>query len=135
MIRTIKKILGPILREKKFTGVFPHFFRQRNGHIDLLTIQFSRYGGGFVVEVSYVDKERNNIYVFKDLQPEKLRVSHSIDRLRLGSMPQQGISDHWFKYDKKISLSPNTILESVAKEVVPFLENQAEEWWRSKYIS
>ncbi|MFC1617661.1 DUF4304 domain-containing protein [Patescibacteria group bacterium] len=135
MDSAIKKILVPILREKNFKGTFPHFFREINGHIDLLTFQFNRYGGSFVVEISYADNKRKNVYIHKDLPPGKLRSNQTTDRLRLGSKPQQGKSDHWFQYDKKNFFSRGNIFENVAKEVIPFLEDQAEEWWRSKYIS
>lgn len=122
----IKRILVPILKEKKFKGTFPHFFREMNGHVDLSTFQFNKYGGSFVVEISYADKERKNVYVYKDRPSEKLRSGQTIDRLRLGSNPKKRISDHWFQYN-------NNTFENVAKEVVPYLENQAEKWWRNKY--
>src|SRR3989338_3770789 len=89
MIGAIEKILLPILREKNFKGTFPDFFREKNGHIDLLSFQFNKYGGSFAVNISYANKERNNItpYSGKDVPPEKLTAYHGKDRLRLGSKP------------------------------------------------
>lgn len=135
MDSAIKNILVPILREKKFKGTFPHFFRERNAHVDLLTFQFNRYGGSFVVEIAYADKDRENVYIDKDLPPNKLRANQTTDRLRIGSKPEKGNQNHWFIYDKNKFISRNNIFENVAKEVIPFLENQAEDWWRSKYNS
>ena len=145
MIGAIEKILLPILREKNFKGTFPDFFREKNGHIDLLSFQFNKYGGSFAVNISYANKERNNItpYSGKDVPPEKLTAYHGKDRLRLGSKPillfllfrrEKVNGDHWFRY-KENFFSRRNVFENAAKEVIPYLENQAEEWWRSKYIS
>ncbi len=48
----IKHIVVPILREQRFKGSFPHFRRKNENNIDLITFQFNRWGGSFVVELA-----------------------------------------------------------------------------------
>jgi hypothetical protein len=52
MRKALQVIVVPVLRERGFTGSFPHFRRRRQKGIDLLTFQFDKYGGGFVVEIA-----------------------------------------------------------------------------------
>src|SRR5262245_61534450 len=47
----LKRIVVPELRRAGFTGSFPHFRRCRE-IIDLITFQFDRHGGGFVIELA-----------------------------------------------------------------------------------
>lgn len=51
MNEALKEIVVPILREKGFKGSFPHFRRVSGKYLDLLTFQFSQWGGQFVVEI------------------------------------------------------------------------------------
>jgi Domain of unknown function (DUF4304) len=52
MISSLKKLFVPALRERGFKGSLPHFRRIGKNQIDLLTVQFDRHGGGFVIEIS-----------------------------------------------------------------------------------
>jgi len=52
MISSLKSVFVPALRERGFKGSLPHFRRPMQDRIDLLTIQFDRWGGGFVIEIS-----------------------------------------------------------------------------------
>ncbi|MGY8643866.1 MAG: DUF4304 domain-containing protein [Verrucomicrobiales bacterium] len=40
----LKSIVVPDLRTRGFKGSYPNFFRERDGHIDLLGFQFNKYG-------------------------------------------------------------------------------------------
>jgi hypothetical protein len=51
MIKALKSILVPLLREKGFKGSFPHFRRLLETRIDLISFFFDKYGGGFIVEI------------------------------------------------------------------------------------
>jgi len=53
LIAALKEIVLPTLRNMGFRGSFPHFRRERDEQLDLLTFQFSRWGGSFVVEIAY----------------------------------------------------------------------------------
>src|SRR5208282_3539740 len=52
MISSLKSLFVSALRERGFKGSLPHFRRPTQDRIDLLTIQFDRWGGGFVIEIS-----------------------------------------------------------------------------------
>lgn len=49
----LKAVVVPALRLRGFMGTFPHFRRIGECGIDLLTFQFDKWGGGFVVEIAY----------------------------------------------------------------------------------
>lgn len=49
MNHALKVRFVPGLRQLGFKGSLPHFRRQRESRVDLLTVQFDRHGGGFVV--------------------------------------------------------------------------------------
>lgn len=52
MIKSLSEIVVPKLRQFNFKGSFPHFRRQTAERINLLTFQFDRSGGGFVIEIA-----------------------------------------------------------------------------------
>src|SRR4051794_5602597 len=52
MIDALKGVVVPALRSRGFSGSFPHLRRPAAERIDLLTFQFDRNGGGFVIEVA-----------------------------------------------------------------------------------
>jgi hypothetical protein len=52
MERELKSSVVPWLRKNGFTGSFPHLRRVGPLAVDLLTFQFDRHGGGFVIEIA-----------------------------------------------------------------------------------
>jgi hypothetical protein len=52
MIAVLRETVVPVLRELRFPGSFPHFRCICETKIDLLTFQFNRHGGSFVVEIA-----------------------------------------------------------------------------------
>ena len=81
----LKRNVIPALREVGFKGSMPHFYRINNdNHVDLLTFQFATGGGSFVVEIGFADPKRNNVYFKKETPPNKLRVSQTKARQRIG---------------------------------------------------
>lgn len=99
MDNALKKIVIPILRDQGFKGSFPHFRRKNNNQIDLITFQFNKWGGSFVVElaVSPLDgiKEPWGEYI----SPNKVTAHHINKRYRLGAKSEEedGI---WFNFEK-----------------------------------
>lgn len=125
----LKSIVVPDLRARGFKGSFPNFFRDQEGHIDLLTFQFNKDGGSFVCEISFADPERSNVYIYKETEPKKLRPNQTTVRLRLGANPDSGDNDHWFNFEKKGLLSRNSPTKA-AQDVLALIETQGELWWR-----
>lgn len=52
MIKSLIEVFIPELRNRNFKGSFPHFRKTENGKTNLLTFQFDRNSGGFIVELA-----------------------------------------------------------------------------------
>jgi hypothetical protein len=55
-----------------FSGSFQHFRRHKEGMIDLLTFQFSQWGGSFVVEVASCPDAGGNLSSGEHVPPNKV---------------------------------------------------------------
>lgn len=128
MIETLKEYVIPILREKGFKGSFPHFRRLTETAIHLLTFQFDKWGGGFIIEIAVCSPKGFQTHWGKSIEPAKVRAWDINHRLRLGA-PDENSDGHWFKYDKHKLFSLGNPYEKAALEVLPYLD-EAENWWK-----
>jgi Domain of unknown function (DUF4304) len=129
MISALRAVAVSHLRSVGFRGSFPHFRRPTSSRIDLLTFQFDRHGGGFVVEIATSPSEGVTMHWGEHRPPETV-TAHDIDpahRQRLGS-GKKG-DDHWFRYEPQAAKNPE-VFHQVAAEVVRLVNDQAERWWR-----
>ncbi len=129
MVLALKEVVVIKLREKGFKGSFPHFRRPSTEKIDLLTFQFDKWGGGFVIEISKCSPNGITAHWGEFIPPNKVRAwdMHPDERIRL--QPRHGSSRHeWFSYDKSMSDDP---YKKTALEVLPFLD-KAEKWWKEE---
>jgi hypothetical protein len=127
MVKALKVIVEPRLRALDFHGSFPHYRRPREEKIDLLTFQFDKWGGGFVIEISSCPARGITTYYGEDIPPAKVKAldMHPDERFRLQPGPA-GSTSGWFRYDK---IRPfGDVYEKTAQEVLPFIE-KAEKWW------
>ncbi len=127
MIEVLKSEVVPILRAKGFKGSFPHFRRLANTGIHLLTFQFDKWGGGFVVEVAACPKDGFTMHWGEHISPNKVTAHHVNERLRLGAKAPN--SDHWFRYDQPAS--GDSCIQA-SSELLPYIEHQAEQYWHEK---
>jgi hypothetical protein len=58
MNAALNKLVVPTLRAKGFKGSLPHFRRVGNGATEVLTFQFDRHGGGFVMQIGPLFRSR-----------------------------------------------------------------------------
>lgn len=125
MVDALKEVFVPALRQRAFTGSLPHFRRRGVDRIDLLTIQFDRHGGGFVIEVSCCGANGVVTPWGKHIPPEKVTAwsLYPPKRHRLGS-PRLGIDGHWFRYDT------GATFERVAQDALSYLQ-EADNWWQN----
>jgi hypothetical protein len=128
MIETLKEYVVPILRERGFRGSFPHFRRPTESGIHLLTFQFDKWGGGFIVEIATCPPDGFTTSWGKHISPGKVTAWDINRRLRLGAPDEK--SDHWFRYDKRGLFSFGDPYERAALDVLPYLDSQAESWWK-----
>ena len=128
MIAALKKIVVPTLRDMGFRGSFPHFRRHRDEQLDLLTFQFSQWGGSFVVEIAYCPAAGSTLHTGEHVAPDKARVHHQQygSRLRLGVQPPPNNRDHWFQFES----ASQSVYTDTALEVLPLLRSQAEHYWQ-----
>ena len=130
MDAALKSAVVPKLRELGFKGSYPHFYRDRNGHVDLLSFQFSSWGGRLVSEIAFAVPDRSNLIALsRHTAPARLRVTDTGRRLRLSS---DGRSDPWFIYDAAM---PGELCQSptaIADRLVALVVTEGEPWWSDK---
>ncbi len=68
----LKRIVLPALREKGFTGTLPHLRKITPSEIHLISFQFNKYGGGFVVEIAKTKNEPFRTRSGEIIEPKKL---------------------------------------------------------------
>jgi hypothetical protein len=96
MDEAIKRILVPELRAMGFAGSMPHLRRQRGETWDLLSLQFSKWGGSFAINVARCGP--NGIDDYRGVVPAaKVTALDVIDRQRVGAT-RPG-EDYWFKFE------------------------------------
>ena len=123
MNAALRARLVPALRSRGFRGSLPHFRRILANRIDLLTVQFDKWGGGFVLEISRCVPQGVTTYWGKEIPPGKVTVHdvHPDQRHRLGSSAP-GEDGRWFRYDD------GTPAETVAAAASAAL-TEADQWW------
>jgi hypothetical protein len=129
MIAALKEIVVTCLREQGFKGSFPHFRRAGKDKVDLLTFQFDKWGGGFVIEISKCPPDGMTTSWGKYIPPNRVTAwdMHPNDRVRL--QPRTGSSTmDWFRYDH--SDRGEDIFDETARAVLPFLEIAKDYWKR-----
>jgi hypothetical protein len=120
---TIKEIVIPVLKEQGFKGSFPHLRRKNEDNIDLITLQFNRWGGSFVVEVAICPLEGITMDWGEEIKPNKVTAHHVNQRFRLGAMSEEdGI---WFNFE---AAKTKQDFELVATNVLNLLNTSDRKW-------
>ena len=121
----LKKYVLPALRERGFKGSFPHFRRLLQDRVDLLTIQYDKNGGGFIVEISVCGVEGVTTHRGKHVPAAKVTAwdLHPNQRLRLKLREGAG-TDAWFRFE-------NGKYRAVAEQVLSRLA-YADKYWTSR---
>jgi hypothetical protein len=122
MINTLKEIVIPVLRGNGFKGSLPHFRRISKEKVDLITFQFDKYGGGFIIEIAVCPPEGYTHTWGEKVPPNKVSAYdlHPNNRLRLTD------KGNWFRYDK-MNLFGNVYVK-VANKVLKKLD-EANDYW------
>lgn len=105
MVKALRERIGEDLRRTGFSGSFPHYRRTRTGasivETDLITFQFDRHGGGFVIEVGrHMGADFATSWgatiALKDLRAWDL---HPSNRTRIQDNDTTGGTEGWFRFD------------------------------------
>jgi hypothetical protein len=137
MIKNLNEIVVPALRQLNFKGSFPHFRRLTTDRINLLTFQFDRHGGGFVIELANCNSTGYKTALGRPTPPSKLTAHDFNTRKRIQSnMHENGDSstDDWFRYDKKHLFGLGDIYKKVCKDVLSKLDI-ADDYWKNGEIN
>jgi hypothetical protein len=100
MIAELKRVVQPHLRAEKFVGAFPHFRRLGQGAIDLVTFQFDRHGGGFLIEIARCPVDGLLSASGVPVPPNRTSAwdVHPNYRKRIQQRPGSG-TECWFRFD------------------------------------
>lgn len=129
MNSALKDLVIPELRERGFKGSLPHFRRRKEKTIHLLSFQFDRHGGGFIIEIARAPNQPFKTSWGEIIKENKI-TAHDLDnRLRIhpkGILVNSPTED-WFRFDGKSFFHKN-IFKKVAMQVLNNL-NVAEQYW------
>jgi hypothetical protein len=122
MVSELREVVVPMLRAEGFRGSIPHFRRPSATGIDLLTFQFDRWGGGFVVEIARSPIEGVTTHWGALVPPSKVTAQDLRPENRLRLKPQAGSGrEDWFRFD-------DGNCRAAAQQVACLLP-AAELWW------
>jgi hypothetical protein len=99
MIFELKRVVQPVLRSSGFGGSFPHYRRMGNDSIDLVTFQFNRHGGSFVIEAARCPSTGITTHRGKHIPPTEVRAHDVLIRKRLRPKTEPDNCDYWFEFD------------------------------------
>jgi hypothetical protein len=126
MIEALHSVVVPALARRGLSGSFPDFRRINPHAVDLLSFHFARHEQAFTVEVA--SGPAAGASLGGQLVPaSQLTVWHVLphERYRLG--PDE--PDQWFRYRKRFFSFSDPHLRA-ARAVLPYLDSQAERWWK-----
>lgn len=132
MIKNLNNTVIPMLRKLNFKGSFPHFRRLTEKRINLLTFQFDRHGGGFVIEIANCSTINYKTSLDISIVPNKL-TAHSVcvrKRIQANMKTPSSSTDDWFRYDKKYLFGFGDVYKKICKDVLLKLKI-AEEYWEN----
>lgn len=130
MDTALKQVVIPILREQGFKGSLPHFRRVNENNIDLITFQFTKWGGSFFIELATCPKEGTTMDWGEKISPNKVTAHHMDERFRLGA---KSLEDDviWFSYENAITEEDYT---KVAENVFKLLIKSDDSWISSLFL-
>jgi Domain of unknown function (DUF4304) len=96
----LRGVVVPWLRAAGYKGSFPHLRRLYVETIDLLTFQFDRRGGGFIVEIARCPSSGLTTPWGKQIAPARVTAwdVHPNERTRIKPKLGSG-TDSWFRYE------------------------------------
>jgi len=136
MVKCLSEIVVPALRSLGFKGSFPHFRRQQDDRINLLTFQFDRSGGGFFIEIA--NCQANGIITSwgLEIKPNKV-TAHDVNkrkRIQSNMNTESSLNEDWFRYDKDYLFGLGNVYKKICKEVLQRIPI-AEDYWKNGEVN
>ena len=96
MINNLNQIFVPALRERGFKGSIPHFRRNFDDRIELLSIMFDKNGGAFLLEIStvFLNQSFTNLILKDETELLKINTFSTNYRYRI----KRDNKNIWFYY-------------------------------------
>jgi hypothetical protein len=117
MDKALKSKVIPLLKEKGFTGSYPHLRRFNSNSIDVWGFQFSQWGPQFYIEIG-ISPVTGTTFGDNHYPPEKIKYYQCIRRIRIGDNP--------YNYqDDGFEILINKVIECLP---------DAENWWSNTSI-
>jgi hypothetical protein len=115
MNKWLKEFVVPEIKQRGFSGSYPHFRRERNGRYEFVSFQFRLHGGSFVVEAAHITRADLPVG-YQETPFDKLDHGHTALRRRI--VGTNKIDPSWFSYE---TFTKESQYEELAKSVVPLL--------------
>lgn len=118
----LREEVSRVLRPRGFTGDVPHLRRRGGSRIDLVTFQFDKHGGGFIVEIGQWPSHEPVTYQGEGIPYEKL-TSWSLPaeyRARL-RRSHRSLPESWFRYEKTLFRRSESRFTRVSHQVAELL--------------
>jgi hypothetical protein len=131
MIKSLKKFVIPELRNRNFKGSFPHFHKTVNGKTNLLTFQFDRNGGGFIIELANWNESEFKTHWDKIIPLNKLTAHDLNERQRIypNTLIEQNGKDSWFRFGNSKS---DRVYDELANKVIERFPIMEQYWTENK---
>jgi hypothetical protein len=121
----LREYVFPQLYEKGFTGKWPHFRRERDDCIELISLETRKWGGAFYVHVSAIfpNSENKNytVYEWMDITEDQIAAWDTNLGYSLKGMYEEAFFYHdlYSEYIIGIGKIYHTVSEKKASEFVP----------------
>jgi Domain of unknown function (DUF4304) len=128
MNAALHELVVPTLRAKGFKGSLPHFRRVGNGATEVLTFQFDRHGGSFVMQIGRCSDRGFTTHWGKHIPPQELTawdLAPNDKRIQPRDLPG---TDGWFRFDSGLVPLLSWRVRKAAQQVLECL-SAAESWW------
>ncbi len=130
MDASLKSVVIPYLRGLGFSGSLPHLRRIKKNGIDLITFQFDKWGGAFIIEVSHCGPKGITTSWGEKISPKIVTAWYMPMDSRFRIHPRDGSgTDAWFRFDR-LNLFGN-IYEKTAHKAVEMIAEKAIPVWNA----
>ncbi len=130
MNESLKSVVIPYLRDLGFSGSLPHLRRIKKDGIDLITFQFDKWSGAFVIEVSHCGPKGITTSWGEKISPKKVTSWYMPLDSRFRIHPRnRGGMDSWLRFDK-LNLFGD-IYEKTARKAVEMIAEKAIPVWNA----
>ena len=134
MVAALKEKVVPRLKLLGFKGSFPHFRRILNGRLNLLSFQFDKWRGGFIIEIANCNPSGITTPWGKEIKANKVTVYDLFERKRIYAdmTRDNGSIDNWYRYDRTSLNDYINVYESLCDDVLNNMSFALEYWGNGK---